>query len=120
MAGSLSTIVVGGSTAKRLASAAAIIQYEADKVKASTFASAAPPYSDCFATETATTPAAAATVGGTTYQQTCATGYSLRADVTRNADIVSGSLQSWTIVARQYPAATQVGQSVTVYKDNRK
>ena len=60
--GALSTGLLNASIAKRNTAAQAAMQYEMETIGASAFSSSSAPYSDCFATESQTSPAAASKV----------------------------------------------------------
>jgi type II secretory pathway pseudopilin PulG len=113
--GSLSTGLLNATLAKRNTAVAAIDQYEMEQVGASSFASSAASYSDCFATEDPTNPAPASG-----YQGTCPSGrYTLRADVTWQWAPSSTSVQVWSITVSSMPSGSAIGNPVSVYKTNR-
>jgi type II secretory pathway pseudopilin PulG len=114
--GTLSSGLLDSTLAKRNTAAQAVLQYEMEAINASTFNSSAAAYSDCFATEDPTSPAAASA-----YQAACPSGpYTLRADV-RWQWLASapGSVQVWTIAIAAWPANAPIGTSVSLYKINR-
>jgi type II secretory pathway pseudopilin PulG len=113
--GTLSTGLLDASLAKRNTAVEAIVQYEMDKVGASTFKAAAAAYSDCFATEDATMPADASGFKGS-----CPAGsYALRADVSWKPLPGSSAVQVWTIVITSLSDGSPVGKPTSVYKANR-
>lgn len=114
--GTLSSGLLDSTIAKRNGAAQAILQYEMEAVTASTFNAAPSNYSDCFATETLTTPTAA---GG--YQTACPSGpYTLRADVSWQwLSTAPGTVQVWTIALTAWPADAPINKSVQIYKINR-
>jgi type II secretory pathway pseudopilin PulG len=110
--GTLSSGLLQSTISKRNTAVQAVIQYEMEQVGASAFSGSASPYSDCFATEAPTDPAAA-----TGYQLDCPSGpYSLRADVTWQWLPSSSTVQVWTITVRALPSGDAVGTSVQTYK----
>jgi type II secretory pathway pseudopilin PulG len=113
--GTFSTGLLNASLAKRNTAVEAIVKYEIDEIGASTFSSAAAPYSECFATEDPTSPVAA-----TSFQGSCPDGpYTLRADVTWGWRDASNTVQVWSISVSAMPSGSTVGSSVSVYKVNR-
>lgn len=113
--GTFSTGLLDAALSKRNTSVQAVTQYELDRVIASQFNPSAQSYSECFATESATSPLIVAN-----YQDPCPSGtlYTLRADVTWVPGPTSTS-QLWTITVRTWPDASQVGSPVSTYKVNR-
>ena len=74
--GTFSTGLLDATVAKRNTAVQAVMQYELDQIGASPFNAAPSPYSDCFATESPTSPTSAA------FQGPCPSGsFTLRADV---------------------------------------
>jgi type II secretory pathway pseudopilin PulG len=113
--GVLSTGLLNATIAKRNTAAQAAMQYEVEAIAASSFSTSAAQYSDCFATESPSSPAAAAA-----YQGSCPSGaFSLRADATWQWLPGSSTVQVWTISIATVPSGSAIGQSVTVYKVNR-
>jgi type II secretory pathway pseudopilin PulG len=113
--GTFSTGLLDATLSKRNTAVQAVTQYELDRVIASQFNPSAPPYSECFVTESSTPPLIVAN-----YQDPCPSDepYTLRADVTWVAGPTSSS-QLWTITVRSWPDAGQVGSPVSTYKGNR-
>ncbi len=109
--GTVSTGLIDATLVKRNTGIQAVMEYEMEQVSASTFTTPAAPFSDCFATERPSSPAPAS--GG--YQGACSSGYSLRADVTCQPTC-SSAVQTWTIAVSTWPASSQTGFSVQVYK----
>ena len=113
--GAFSTGLLQASLAKRNTAGLAIIQYELDQISSGSYNSAAQSYSDCFATEDATSPPATLA----TFQGACPTAsYVLRADVTVAPGPVPNS-QLWSIALITYPSAAQVGAVMQTIKVNR-
>jgi type II secretory pathway pseudopilin PulG len=112
--GTFSTGLLDSALAKQKTAASAVVQYELDQISSIPFSSSAQPYSDCFATEDATsqpytTPA---------FQGACpSSSYTLRADVTVSSG--PGSSQQWTVTIVQWPAGNKVGDAVSILKVNR-
>jgi len=112
--GTFSTGLLQASMAKRNTSAEAIVQYELDQISGSAYNVSAPSYSDCFATEDATSPPMPAA----TFQGACTgSSYVLRADVA----VAPGpsSSQLWSVTVVSLPSAGQVGNTVQIIKVNR-
>lgn len=110
--GTLSTGLLEGVLVKRNTAAEAVSQYEMDKISASAYNSSVEPYSDCFATDNPTSPAAAAS-----WKAACPTAaYSLRADVSWAALPGRSGVQVWTITVTTWPSGAQIGNPVSVYK----
>jgi type II secretory pathway pseudopilin PulG len=113
--GTFSTGLIQATLAKRNTAAVAIVQYEVEQVSGGAYNGAAKSYSDCFATEDATSPPTPAS----TFQGTCTgSSYVLRADVAV-ASGPSPSSQLWSITVVSLPSAGQVGTAVQVIKVNR-
>lgn len=113
--GTFSTGLLDASLAKRNTAVEAIVQYEMDKVGASTFDASASAYSECFATENAGNPAVASGFEGS-----CPSGpYALRADVSWQSLPASSAVQVWTIVITSLSGGSAVGKPTSVYKANR-
>lgn len=111
--GTLSTGLLDSVLAKRNTGAEGVLQYEMQSVKASAFSTPAN-YSDCFATESPTSPTPAAG-----YQGSCPSGpFTLRADVSWQW-YTPGTVQEWTISIATWPDRSNVGSSVSVLKVNR-
>lgn len=104
--GTISTGLLDATLAKRNTAIQAVMQYEMEQLAATSTAGS---YSDCFATEAPTSPAAA-----TGFQGSCPSGpYTLRADVTLQS--TSGTSQLWSIRVKAWPTGSDTGQSVQVY-----
>jgi type II secretory pathway pseudopilin PulG len=112
LVGAFSTGLLDATLVKRNTAADAAVEYELERIQASTFSDAPQPYSECFAVDAPATPSV---VG---YQTVCPTGSELRLDVTE-ADAQLGSIQQWTVQVHTYPALTAIGKPVSVYKINR-
>ena len=114
--GTLSSGLLQSTIAKRNAAAQAVLQFEMEAISASGFSPSASPYSDCFATESPTSPAQA---GG--YQAACPAGpYTLRADVSWQwLTSQPGTVQVWTIAIVAWPDNAPIGSSVSIYKVTR-
>lgn len=102
--GTFSTGVIQSTLAKRNTAAQAVMQYELDAISASAFDKS--PYSECFATENPGWPGPCS--GGT---------FSLRADVARQ--VVSPTVQKWTVTVISLTDGARVGAPVEVYKVQR-
>jgi type II secretory pathway pseudopilin PulG len=105
--GTFSTGLLDATLAKRNTAVDAVVQYEMEKIGASAFSASAPTYSECFATESPSSPAAAPCTGAQ---------YTLRADVTWAWNPSSSTVQVWTIAITSLPSGTQVGSPVSVLK----
>ena len=113
--GTLSTGLLDATIAKRNTAVAAVLQYEIDKVGASSFSPSAQAYSECFATEDPTQPALAAGYGGG-----CPAGpYALRADVRWQWLASTPGVQVWTVRVTTLPGGTPIGTPISVYKAAR-
>jgi type II secretory pathway pseudopilin PulG len=107
--GTFSTGLLDASLAKRNTAAVGVVQYELD----APYQSVAASYSDCFATEDASSPP----VRSGSFQGSCpSTSYTLRADVTV---VQQGSTQTWSISVSSWPNLATVGQTVQTIKANR-
>ncbi len=113
--GTLSSGILQSTVAKRDTASTTVIQYEMDAISSSAYTASAAPYSDCFATETATSLPAPA-VGG--FRGACPdTTYTLRADVSPSGG--QGGSQQWTIKVFSWPALAPSGSPVSILKVNR-
>ena len=113
--GTFSTGLLQATLAKRNAAAVAIVQYEVEQISGATYNGSAPSYSDCFATEDATSPPTPAA----SFQGACTgSSYVLRADVAVAPGPTPNS-KLWSITVMSWPDAGQVGQTVSVIKVNR-
>jgi type II secretory pathway pseudopilin PulG len=111
--GTFSTGLLDATVAKRNTAVQAVTQYELDRIGASQFNASAPPYSDCFATESPTLPTSAS------FQGPCLSGsFTLRADVAWTAGPTATS-QKWTVTIVTWPDASAVGLPLSTYKVNR-
>lgn len=111
--GTLSTGLLDSTVAKRNTAAQGVLQYEMEAVNASAFNASASNYSDCFATESPTTPAAAG------FTQACPAGpYTLRADVSWQWQ-QPGTVQVWTVTIVAWPSNGTIGKTLQFYKINR-
>jgi type II secretory pathway pseudopilin PulG len=112
--GTFSTGLLQASMAKRNTAATAVMQYELERISGAVYGALPAQYSDCFATEDASTPPTP--VG---YRSACVgSSFTLRVDVSSAAGPRSNS-QVWSIKVSSWPAAAQVGEIVQTIKDNR-
>lgn len=103
--GTFSTGLLNATLAKRNTAVDAVVQYEMEKIGASAFSNSSAAYSECFATESPTSPAPAP----------CSSAqYTLRADVTWQP--YSATVQQWTIAIISLPSGTPVAGGVSIYK----
>lgn len=109
--GTLSTGLLDVTLVKRNTAVQAVLEYEMEQVRASSLGGS---YSDCFATESPTSPAPASA-----YQGTCPStgGYTLRADAKLQSTTPSG-VQLWTISVAGWPSGSAIGTSIQVYADH--
>jgi len=114
--GTLSTGLLDSTIAKRNTASQAVLQYEMESVSASAFNPSAQSYSDCFATESPTSPAVASS-----YQGACPDGpYTLRADVTWQwLPSAPNTVQVWTVAVSAWPSGATFGSSVSIFKIER-
>jgi len=114
--GTFSTGLLQASLAKRNTAATAVMQYELERISGAVYGTLPAQYSDCFATEDASTPPTPAPGG---YGSECVgSSFTLRVDVSSAAGPRSNS-QVWSIKVNSWPAAAQVGDVVQTIKDNR-
>lgn len=112
--GTLSTGLLDSVLAKRNTAAVAVVQYELERISGGAFDSSAQSYSDCFATESSSSPPLTLA----SFRAACPnTSYTLRADVTIAAG--PGGSQQWTVTVVSWPDAGQVGSPISVLKVNR-
>jgi prepilin-type N-terminal cleavage/methylation domain-containing protein len=112
--GTFSTGLLDATLTKRNTTVQAVMQYELEAIGASQFSSSALSYSDCFATESPTSPAAAAG-----YRGSCPAGpFTLRADVTLTAS-PTVTTQVWMVTVRTLPDKSIVGSPLSTYKVSR-
>jgi Tfp pilus assembly protein PilV len=97
--------VVDSTLSKRDVSAEAATQYEVDKIASAPYTPTPTGYSECFGTD------------GTVRAGSCSTASGVKADV--SVTQVSTGLQEWTITVSAWPAVTQIGNPVSVYKARR-
>jgi type II secretory pathway pseudopilin PulG len=113
--GTFSTGLIDSVLAKRNTASVAIVQYELDRISGALYDASAQSYSDCFATEDASSPPM--TLGS--FQGACPTSsYVLRADVTVAAG-PSPNSQKWSITVTSWPGPGQIGNTVQLIKVNR-
>jgi MSHA pilin protein MshD len=113
--GTFSTGLLDATIAKRNTAAVAVVQYELDQISGGQYNSAAQSYSDCFATEDASSPPAPASA----YQGACPSGsYTIRVDV-KPAAGPSSNTQTWSVTIYSITNAGQVGSPVQLIKVNR-
>ena len=112
--GTFSTGLLDSAIAKRNTAGVAVFQYEVDRIGAATYSASAQPFSDCFATEDATSPPT--TIA---YQASCPTSsYTLRADVSKGPGPAPNT-QVWSIAVESWPTGAPVGTMVKTIKVNR-
>jgi len=112
--GTFSTGLLDSALAKRNTAATAVVQYELDQIGGSPYTSSPQSYSDCFATEKAsTTPKTVALQGSCT-----SNAYTLRVDV-RVAPGPNPGSQLWAITVNTWPGTGQVGPVIRTVKVNR-
>ena len=112
--GTFSTGLLNSARAKRNTAATAALKYELDQIGGSPYTSSPQSYSDCFATESASTAPATLSLGGS-----CPGGvYTIRTDVQVAAGPNPNS-QVWTITVISWPSGVQVGSNVQTIKVNR-
>jgi type II secretory pathway pseudopilin PulG len=113
--GTFSTGLLQSFMAKRNTAAAAVVQYELDQISGEQYDPTPQSYSDCFATDDATSPP----VPAASFQGACAgSSYVLRADV----DVAPGpspTSQLWSVTMVSWPSAGNVGTKVQLIKVNR-
>jgi type II secretory pathway pseudopilin PulG len=113
--GTFSTGLIDSMLAKRNTAAGAIVQYELDQISGGVYNGSARSYSDCFATDDASSPPTTLA----SFQGACPTSsYVLRADVTVAAG-PSPNSQLWSITITTWPSPGQVGNAVQIIKVNR-
>ncbi len=111
--GTFSTGLLQATLAKRNTASVAVAQYELDQISGSPYDSTPSPYSDCFATEDASSPPTPAS------GRVCpSSSYTLRVDVTVGPG-PSGGTQLWSITVWSLQTGAQVGKKVQLVKDNR-
>ncbi len=103
--GTFSTGLLNATLAKRNTAVDAVVQYEMEKIGASAYSSSAQPYSECFATESPTSPGPCGS-----------SQYTLRADVAWTLKPSSTTVQVWTITISSLPSGAQVGSPISIYK----
>lgn len=113
--GTFSTGLLDSVLAKRNTAATAAVEYELDRIGGSPYNSSPQSYSECFATESATTapmtrPFASSCPGS---------AYTLRVDVQVAAGPIPNNSQLWSITVRTWPGAGRVGVVVQTVKVNR-
>jgi type II secretory pathway pseudopilin PulG len=113
--GTFSTGLLDSLLAKRNTAATAVVQYELDQITGSPYTTSPQSYSDCFATENATTAPMTRPFGSS-----CPSGaYTLRVDVQVAAGPIPNNTQLWAITVRTWPGAGRVGIVVQTVKVNR-
>jgi type II secretory pathway pseudopilin PulG len=116
--GTFSTGLLDATLAKRNTAVQAVVQYELDKIGGSQFDPSAASYSECFATESSTSPWHL-----DIYQDPCPGGqpYTLRADVLLTPQPSPNRQQLWTIsvISLTGGPTSPIGSSVSTYKVNR-
>jgi type II secretory pathway pseudopilin PulG len=113
--GTFSTGLLDASIAKRNTAAVAVVQYELDQISGGAYNASAGPFSDCFATEDASTSPATLP----TFQGPCqGSSYTLRVDVTV-APGPAPNTQLWSVAVTSWPSGANVGNSVQIVKGNR-
>jgi hypothetical protein len=112
--GTFSTGLLDATLTKRNTAVQAVMQYELGRVSASQFDSSPSPYSECFATESPTSPTQLANFG-----DPCPSGpFTLRADVTVAGGPTSTS-QVWTVTIKTWPDLGSVGSPLSTDKVSR-
>jgi type II secretory pathway pseudopilin PulG len=111
--GTFSTGLIQATMAKRNTAATAVVQYELDRISGAQYGSLLPKYSDCFATEAATSLPAPATAGSCPDST-----YTLRVDVTMSPGPTS-TTQTWSVTVISLSNDAQVGTPVNIVKVNR-
>ena len=112
--GTFSTGLLDATIAKRNTASVAVLQYELDQISGGQYDSTPQAYSDCFATEDASSPPTPASG----YRGACPnSSYTLRVDVRP----VSGPspIQTWSVTVFSISNAAQVGSPVQLIKVNR-
>ena|SRR5436305_1761824 len=109
--GTLSAGALNSTLTKRNTAVEAVIQYEMDSVGAGAYDGSAAPYSDCFATESPTSPTAAPG-----YRAACPAPFTLRSDVTWAALPSQAGVQVWTISVWSVADGIQIGRPISIYK----
>jgi type II secretory pathway pseudopilin PulG len=113
--GTFSTGLLDATIAKRNTASVAVLQYELDQISGGQYDSTPQAYSDCFATEDASSAPTAASG----YRGTCPnTSYTLRVDV-RPSSGPSPNTQTWSVTVFSISNAAQVGSPVQLIKVNR-
>jgi hypothetical protein len=113
--GTFSTGLLQSSMAKRNTAAQAVVQYELDQISGGVYDPSPQSYSECFATEDATSPP----VPAASFEGACAgSSYVLRADVAVAAG-PSPTSQLWSVTMVSLSSAGQVGNPVQIIKVNR-
>jgi len=112
LVGAFSTGLLNATLVKRNTAADAAIEFELDRIQAAVFSASPQPYSDCFAVDSAVAPTLVGYLAG------CPGTSNLRLDVSE-ADVQKGTVQSWSVQVKTYPALASIGPPVSVYKINR-
>jgi type II secretory pathway pseudopilin PulG len=108
--GMFSTGLLDSALAKRNTAATAVVQYELDQIGGATYGALPPKYSECFATESGSTPPATVS-----FQGPCtSSSYTLRADV----QIVSSppNSEGWSVAVVSWPSGAPIGTAVQIIK----
>ena len=113
--GTISTGLLQATLTKRNTAGMAVVQYELDQISGGAYNASAQSYSDCFATENASSPPTTLA----TFQGSCPnSSYAVRADVTV-APGPSPSSQVWSVTVSSWPSGPMFGSAVQVIKVNR-
>jgi type II secretory pathway pseudopilin PulG len=114
--GTFSTGLIDAAFAKRNTAAVAVVQYELDQISSGVYDSSPDSYSDCFATEDATSPP----VPAESFQGACPDGgsYVLRADMAVGSG-PSPTSQLWSVTVVSWPSQGKVGNVVQTIKVDR-
>jgi type II secretory pathway pseudopilin PulG len=113
LVGTFSTGLIQAALAKRDTAATAVVQYELDQISSASYGSLPQQYSDCFATETATSAPVQASGG------ICPdSSYTLRVDVTMSQG-PTVTTQTWSVTVISLPSGAQVGIPVNIVKANQ-
>ena len=104
--GTFSTGLLDSAISKRNTAALGVVQYELDQINAAPYGSLPAQYSDCFATEDATSPPTTLL----TFKGSCPTSaYSLRVDVMAAGGPASNT-QLWSVTVSSWPDGVPAGQ----------
>jgi type II secretory pathway pseudopilin PulG len=112
--GTFSTGLLDATIAKRNTAAVAVVQYELDQISGAKYGTLPAQYSDCFATEDASSPPVPAPGG---YQGGCGGSYTLRVDVCNgSACVPTNGSQTWSVTVISLANGAQVGKTVQMIR----